>query len=154
MANVGDDAMAEPERDKADRATEARLRAWLGEQEQVRRGLVRCGVTVVKGCATLVGRSRSRTAARGIVEGARRVGGVGQVVDSIVADDELELAVAGAIGCGGLNRRSRLVVRADFGQVRIGGAFESNAAEAEAMRIGAAVPGVAHAEGLRATDRF
>jgi len=139
-------------RDKADRSTEERVRAWLAEQEQVLRGLVRCGAAVDHGRVTLSGRSRSRTAARGIVQGVRKVDGVRQVVDAIVADDELELAVAGAIGRSALNQRSRLIVRADFGWLRIGGAFESSAAQAEALRIGAAVAGVARAQGLRATD--
>ena len=138
--------------ERADRAIERSMRAWLEEQNAVRRGLVRCGVTALNGRATLTGRSRSRTAARGVVQAAGRLVGVTDVVDSIVADDELELAVAGAIGRDELNRRSRLVVRADFGQMRIGGVFESTEAEAAAMRIGAGVPGIATTEGLRTTD--
>jgi hypothetical protein len=109
-------------------------------------------VRVAQGRTTLDGRARSGSAARAVVHGAGRVHGVTEVVDQLVADDQLEVGVAGAIGRGPLNRQSRLIVRSDFGRVRIGGVFASQDARAEAMRLGAAFPGVADASDLLATD--
>lgn len=137
---------------RVDRRTETAVRRWIEEQENVRRGMVRCDVRVAQGRATLDGRARSGSVARAVVQGAGRVHGVTGVVDRLVADDQLEVGVAGAIGRGPLNRQSRLVIRSDFGRVRIGGVFASSEARAEAMRLGAAFPGVADASKLRATD--
>ena len=47
---------------------------------------------------------------------------------------------------------SRLVVRAELGDVRIGGVFPSPEAHADALRVGAAVPGVLAVSGARPSD--
>jgi hypothetical protein len=135
-----------------DRTTESAVRRWIEGQENTRRGMVRCDVRVAQGRATLDGRTRSGSVARAIVQGTGRIRGVTEVIDRLVADDLLEVGVASAIGRGDLNRQSRLVVRSDFGKVRIGGVFVSNEARAEAMRVGAAYPGVTEAGELLGTD--
>jgi hypothetical protein len=137
---------------KVDRATERTVRSWIEDQENVRRGMVKCDVRVAQGTTTLDGRARSGSVARAIVQGASRLRGVTAVVDRLIADDHLEVGVASAIGRGELNRQSRLIVRAHFGQVRIGGVFASGAARAEAMRVGSTFPGVAEATELMAGD--
>ncbi|HEY3078433.1 MAG TPA: BON domain-containing protein [Chloroflexota bacterium] len=127
------------------------VRARLDDDRLVR-ALARYEVAVYEGRATLVGHVRSRQVARGMAEAARRVQGVSAVDERLVADDELEVRVASAIGRGALNRTSRLVVRAEFGHVRIGGVYPSPEARAEALRLGSGVPGVVGATAARATD--
>jgi osmotically-inducible protein OsmY/uncharacterized protein YrrD len=102
-------------------------------------------VDVADGIVTLRGRVRSRTAARRLAERAAQVPGVQAVQDRMVADDELELAVAAAIGRGELSRDARLHLRVADGRVQVGGAFPSQAAYQEAVRLAAGVPGVVEA---------
>jgi osmotically-inducible protein OsmY len=116
------------------------------------RDLARYEVTAAGGRASLVGRVRSRQMARSMAEATRRVPGVTAVDDRLVADDELVTRVAAAIGRGARQRGSRLVVRAEFGRMRIGGVFASPAVAADAIEIGRGVPGVADATTARATD--
>jgi osmotically-inducible protein OsmY len=127
------------------------LRARLDGHGLVRTS-ARYEVAVSGGRATPVGHVRSRRLARGMAAAARRVRGVSVVEDRMVADDELAVRVASAISRGPLNRTRRLVVRAEFGRVRIGGVYPSPEARAEALRLGAAVPGVVAATAARATD--
>jgi hypothetical protein len=128
-----------------------RVRRRLDDDRQSR-DLASCEVAVQAGVATLTGHVRSRQVARGLVAAARGVPGVSRVDERFVADDELELRVATAIAGGPLNRRSRLVVRSALGHVGVGGAYASNEAWAEAVRIGAATDGVLGATALRATE--
>jgi osmotically-inducible protein OsmY len=136
-----------------DRGLEAAVRDRLdrGEGTQVR-VLARYEVGVQDGRATLTGRVRSRQAARAMAALAGRVRGVSAVEDRLVADDEIVLLVASAIGRTARNRASRLVVRAELGHVRIGGVFPSTEAHADALRVGAAVPGVLAVSGARPSD--
>jgi osmotically-inducible protein OsmY len=143
--------VAETRSENQNRALEAGVRAQLGDLESTRH-LARYEVAVSRGRATLVGHVRSRSVARGMAAAAGRVRGVASVDERLVADNELERRVASAIGRGALNRWSRLVVRADFGQVRIGGHDPSPEARTEALRVGAAVPGVVGTTGAWATD--
>jgi osmotically-inducible protein OsmY len=122
------------------------------DEDRLTRALARYEVAVAAGRATLVGHVRSRQLARGMAEAARRVRGVSAVEERLVADDELEVRVAAAIGRGALNRSSRLVVRAEFGHVRIGGVYPSPEARAEALRLGGGVPGVVAASAAWASD--
>jgi hypothetical protein len=69
-----------------------------------------------------------------------------------VADDELVSAVASSIGRTRINRGSQLVVRAELGHVRVGGVYPSPDARADALRVGAAVPGVVAVTDARASD--
>jgi hypothetical protein len=87
-----------------------------------------------------------------MVDSARRVRGVSAVDDRTVADDELEVWIAAAIGAGLLNRRSRRVLRAEPGHVRIGGVFPAPESRAEALRLGAGVLGVVAATAVRTSD--
>ncbi|TAK24395.1 MAG: BON domain-containing protein [Chloroflexota bacterium] len=116
------------------------------------RHLARYEIDASGGRATLVGHVRSRQMARSMAEVARRVRGVTAVEDRLFADDELEVRVAATIGRGDGQRGSRLVVRSEFGRLRIGGAFASSAAAADAIEIGRSVPGVVDATAARATD--
>jgi hypothetical protein len=77
---------------------------------------------------------------------------ISSVEDQLVADDELVLLVASAIGRSGANRASRLVVRSEFGRVRIGGIYASPEAHADALRVAADVPGVLGATPARPSD--
>jgi hypothetical protein len=109
-------------------------------------------VAVADGRATLTGHVRQRQIANAMVSLARRVGGVSSVDDRLVADDELISTVASSIGRTATNRRSRLVVLAELGHVRIGGVYPSADARADALRVGAAVPGVVAVTGARMSD--
>ena len=142
---------ADARTENRNRALEAGVREQLGDIESTRY-LARYEVAVSQGRATLVGHVRSRSVARGMVEAAGRVRGISSVDEHMVADDELERRVASAIGRSALNRWSRLVVRADFGHVRIGGRYTSPEARTEALRVGATVPGVVGATAAWATD--
>ena len=136
---------------KANQALQANVRARLEEQQHVR-ALGRYEVAVTDGRATLIGHVRSRQIARSMVDTARHVKGVSDVDERLVADDELEQRVASAIGNTKLNRVSRLVVRSEFGHVRIGGIYPSPEARADALRVGAEVPGVLATTAARASD--
>ena len=147
----GTSVVADSRTENRDRALEAGVRVRLEELESTRY-LARYEVAVSQGRATLLGHVRSRSVARGMVEAAGRVRGVSSVDEHLIADDDLERRVASAIGRSALNRWSRLVVRADFGHVRIGGRYPSPEARTEALRVGAAVPGVVGATAAWATD--
>jgi osmotically-inducible protein OsmY len=133
--------MAEGTDGRGRAALSTEVRARLDEDGTVG-ALARYEVSVSGGCATLVGHVRSRGLARAMTETARSVAGVAAVDERLVADDELEVLVARAIVGGGLNRTTRLVVRAELGHVRIGGLYPSPEARDEALRLGAGVPGV------------
>jgi osmotically-inducible protein OsmY len=132
-------------------ASPTEVRARLDEDCAVG-ALARYEVSVLGGCAVLVGHVRSRELARAMAETARGVEGVAAVDERLVADDELELSVARAIAGGGLNRTTRLVVRAELGHVRIGGLYPSPEARDEALRLGAGVPGVVVATAAPASE--
>ena len=136
---------------RENRALGSDLRQRL-DKEPLVRALSRYEVAVLDGCATLVGHVRSRQVARTMVAAAGRVNGIATVAEQLVADDELELQVASAIGRSPLNRLSRLVIRAEFGHVRIGGVYPSPEARADAMRVGGEVVGVLSATPTRASD--
>jgi osmotically-inducible protein OsmY len=126
------------------------LRSDLRDDDPIRAlGLRHTRLDVVDGVATLRGRVPSRAMAGRMVEIARRTPGVRDVVDELVADDALELAVAQAIARAPATRSSRLMIRADRGHVAVGGAFPSAEAHAEAVRIAASVNGVASATASR-----
>ncbi len=138
---------------RADRRIEAVVRSSLDRDDQWHiRALARYEVTVADGRATLTGHVRQRQTAAAMVGLARRVDGVSSVDDRLVADDELVTAVASAIVRRPVNQASRLVVRAEFGHVRVGGVYPSDDARAEALRVGAAVPGVVAVTSARMTD--
>jgi osmotically-inducible protein OsmY len=122
------------------------LRSNLRDDDPIRLlGMRYTRLDVVDGVATLRGRVPSRAMAHRMVEIAGRTSGVRGVVDELVADDALEIAVAQAIGHAPATRGSRLVIRADRGHVTVGGAFPSADAHVEAVRIAAGVDGVAGA---------
>lgn len=128
-----------------------KVSARLDRDPQIRR-LGRYDVAVADGRTTLTGHVRSRQLARGMDEAVQRVEGVSSVENRLVADDELELQVASAIGHGALSRGSMPVVRVAFGQVRIGGVFTSPEARRDAVRIGAGVPGVVDVVAVSTSD--
>jgi BON domain len=136
-----------------DRSLEAAVRARLDRDPHAHVGaLARYEVAVLDGRATLAGHARSRHAAHRMAALAGQVRGLDAVEDRLVADDELVILVASAIGGSARNRASRLVVRAEFGHVRIGGVYPSLEAHADALRIGAGIPGVLGATPARASD--
>lgn len=135
----------------ADRVLASRVRRRL-DDDRASRDLASYGVAVLDGRATLTGHVRSRQVERGLVTLARGVPGLSGVDARLVADDELELRVAAAVAASPLNRRSRLVVRSTLGRGGIGGAFASNEARDEALRVGAATAGVLGTTVLRAAD--
>jgi osmotically-inducible protein OsmY len=138
---------------RQDRSLEAAVRARLDRDPAAQvRALARYEVTVQDGRATLTGHVRSRDAARRMTTLAGQVRGLSAVEDQLVADEELVALVASAIGGSARNRTSRLVVRAEFGHVRIGGVYPSHDAHADALRVGAAVPGVLGTTAARASD--
>jgi osmotically-inducible protein OsmY len=140
---------AELDRQPAHRSDEqvlAELKSRLRDDDPIRAlGLRHTRIEVVDGIATLSGRVTARLMARRMVNIARGTPGVREVVDHLVADDALEIAVAQAIGRAPATRGSRLVIRADRGQVTVGGAFPSADAHAEAVHIATTVDGVAGA---------
>jgi hypothetical protein len=139
--------------EKQDRQLEAEVRSRLDRDERWHvRSLARYEVAVADGRATLAGHVRSRQVARSMVALAGGVRGVSSVDDRLVADEELVPQVASAIGGTARNRGSRLVVRAEFGRVRIGGVYASAEARADALRVGAGVPGVVAVTGARPSD--
>jgi osmotically-inducible protein OsmY len=139
--------------EKADRRLEGDVRRRLeADQDHHVRTLARYEIAVANGHATLVGHVRLRQVARGMADVTRRTDGISSVDEQLVADDELEYRVASAIGRGPLNRRSRLVVRSEFGHVRIGGVYPSPEARAEALTVGASFPGVIASTGSRPSD--
>ncbi|HEY3186567.1 MAG TPA: BON domain-containing protein [Solirubrobacteraceae bacterium] len=139
--------------DGRDRSLEVAARARLDrDPDALVRALARYEVTVLGGRARLTGHVRSRQVARRMADLAGQVRGLDAVEDCLVADDELVILVASAIGGSARNRASRLVVRSEFGHVRIGGVYPSPEAHAEAMRIGAGIPGVLDATPGRASD--
>jgi hypothetical protein len=136
-----------------DRRVEAAVRARLDREESAHlRSLARYEVAVLDGLTALTGHVRSRQTANQMSALAARVAGVAAVQDRLVADDELVGRVASAIGRSVRHRASRLVVRAALGHVRIGGAYPSHEAHADALRIGAGVPGVLTAGPARSSD--
>jgi osmotically-inducible protein OsmY len=129
---------------RSDEEILADVRARLEDDDPIRAlGLRHAAIAVANGRVTLSGHVRSRLMARRMVDLARGVRGVVAVDDRLVADDELEVAVAAAIGRSPLNRTSRLRIRAEFGRVSVGGVFPSRQAREEALRIAATIPGVA-----------
>lgn len=136
-----------------DRRIEASVRTRLDRDEDRHvRGMARYEVAVADGAARLTGHVRSRQVARAMVGLAGGVVGVCSVADHLVADDEIVPLVASAIGRTASNRSSRLVVRSEFGRVRIGGVYPSPEARAEALSVGAGVPGVVAVSAALATD--
>jgi BON domain len=136
-----------------DRSLEAAVRARLDwDLDTQVRALARYEVAVLGGRATLTGHVRWRHAARRMAALAGQVRGLDAVEDCLVADDELVILVASAIGGSARSRASRLVVRAEFGHMRIGGVYPSPEAHAEALRVGAGIPGVLGATPARASD--
>ncbi|HEY3190317.1 MAG TPA: BON domain-containing protein [Solirubrobacteraceae bacterium] len=136
-----------------DRQLEADVRSRLDRDDGWHvRSLARYEVAVADGRATLTGHVRQRSVATAMVGLARRVRGLSSVEERLVADDELVPRVASAIGRTALNRGSRLVVRAELGRVRIGGAYASAEARADAQRVGAEVPGVVAVTAARPSD--
>jgi osmotically-inducible protein OsmY len=139
--------------DRRDRQIEADVRSRLDRDDSWHvRTLARYQVAVAHGRATLTGHVRQRQVATAMVNLAGHVRGVSSVDEQLVADDELVPCVASAIGRTALNRGSQLVVRAEFGRVRIGGVYDWAEAHAEALRVGAAVPGVVAVTDARPTD--
>ena len=138
---------------RQDRSVEAAVRARLDHDEDAHlHALARYEVVVLDGRATLTGHVRSRHAARAMVALAGGIRTVSSVDDQLVADDELVQQVASAIGRSASNRASRLVVRAEFGRVRVGGIYPSPQAHADALRVAADVPGVLAATPTRPSD--
>jgi hypothetical protein len=134
-------------------SVEAAVRARLDRDADAHvRSLARYEVTVLDGRTTLSGHVRSRQTARAMTALAGRVAGVAAVEDLLVADDELVVSVASAIGRTARNRASRLVVRSEFGHVRIGGVYPSHDAHAAALMVGADVLGVLTAGPARPSD--
>jgi osmotically-inducible protein OsmY len=128
---------------RSDREIRADVRAGLVAAGLVHeRALRGVRVDVSEGAVTLTGHVRSRLTALRVLDIARRVRGTGLIVDRLVADDELEAAVARAVEGGRLNRGARPGIRADLGDVRVVGAFPSPEAREEAMRLAAGVEGV------------
>ncbi len=140
---------------REDAAILADVRALLEGDDPIRTvGLRHAAIAVEQGRVTLSGHVPSRSMARRMADLARRAPGVLSVEERLVADDELERAVAAAIGRGALNRTSRLSVHAEGGRVVVGGVFPSHEAKEEALRIAEAFPGVAAtAEGPAAIER-
>jgi osmotically-inducible protein OsmY len=139
--------------ENADRQVEVSVRSRLDRDDQWHiRALARYEVAVADGRSTLTGYVRQRQTAVAMVNLARRVEGVSSVDDQLVADDELVSAVASSIGRTRINRGSQLVVRAELGHVRVGGVYPSPDARADALRVGAAVPGVVAVTHARASD--
>lgn len=136
-----------------DRRIEAAVRSRLDHDDLWHiRSLARYEVAVAGGRATLTGHVRQRQTAIAMCDLAGRVDGVSSIEERLVADDELVTRVASTIGAGVLQRGTRLVVRAEFGRVRIGGAYGSEEARADALRVGAGVPGVVAVAVAGATD--
>jgi BON domain len=141
------------EQGRHDRSLEAAVRARLDrDPTTLVRALARYEVAVLDGRGTLTGHVRSRDAARRMAALASQVRGLDAIDDRLVADDELVMLVASAIGGSARNRASRLVVRAEFGHVRVGGVYPSAEAHADALRVGASIPGVVDATPARASD--
>jgi osmotically-inducible protein OsmY/uncharacterized protein YrrD len=131
---------------REDAAILADVRARLEDDDPIRTvGLRHAAITVEQGRVTLSGYVPSRSMARRMADLARSAPGVLSVAERLVADDELERAVAAAIGRSPLNRTSRLSVHAEGGRVTVGGVFPSHEAKEAALRIAEAVPGVAAA---------
>jgi osmotically-inducible protein OsmY len=121
----------------------ADVRSRLLDDAPIRElGLRQASLEVADGVVTMRGHVPSRMMATRMVDIARRTPGVAEVMDGLVADDALELAVAAAIGRAPLNRAARLQIRADRGHVVVGGVFPSREAHAEAVRVAATVDGV------------
>ena len=139
--------------ERRDRWIEAEVRLRLDRDDGLHvRSLARYEVAVTEGCARLTGHVRQRQVANAMVGLGGRVRGVSSIDERLVADDELVPRVASAIGRSALNRGSRLVVRAEFGRVRIGGVYDSGDARADALRVATAVPGVVAVTAARPTD--
>jgi osmotically-inducible protein OsmY len=124
------------------------LRASLRDDDPIRLvGLRNARFDVADGVVTLSGRVPSRLMGGRMVDIVRRTPGVRDVVDRLIADDALELAVGRAISRHPLTRGSRLSIKADRGRVTVGGVFPSREAHAEALRVAAGVDGVVDATG-------
>jgi osmotically-inducible protein OsmY len=152
ISAVGDDAVTlwaaradlagRPEH-RTDQRLRADVRSRLMDDDPIRAlGLRHASLEVAAGVVTLRGHVPSRLMATRMADIARGTPGVVGVVDDLVADDDLELAVAQAIGREPLNRWSRLKIRADRGHVLVGGVFPSRAAYEEALRVAGGVAGV------------
>jgi osmotically-inducible protein OsmY len=119
------------------------VRSRLLDDEPIRAlGLRHSSLQVTDGVVTMRGHVPSRLMASRMADIARRTPGVAGVVDDLVADDALELAVADAIGRSPLTRGARLRIRANHGRVLVGGVFPSRETHTEALRVAAAVDGV------------
>jgi hypothetical protein len=128
---------------RSDREIRADVRSGLVAAGLVHeRALRRTRVDVSEGKVTLTGHVPSRLTALRALDVARRVRGTGPIVDRLVADDELEAAVARTVAGGRLNRGARPGIRADLGDVRVEGTFPSPEARGEAVRLAAGVEGV------------
>jgi osmotically-inducible protein OsmY len=132
---------------RGDARVRADVRSRLMDDDPIRAVALRhTTVDVLDGVVTMRGRVPSRSMADRMVEIAGSAPGVARVVDELVADDALALAVAQAIGRTPSTRGSRLQIRADRGRVLVGGVFPSWNVHEEAVRIAAAVEGVVSAE--------
>jgi osmotically-inducible protein OsmY/uncharacterized protein YrrD len=98
--------------------------------------MVGAGVVVLRGYATTpVSRVRAERAARG-------VRGVLGVVNEIVADGEIQLAVAQALGHDERTRRHRLLVHVQRGVVYVSGEVESPGVRTAVEAVAGSVPRV------------
>ena len=138
---------------KKDRRIETAVRSRLDRDDMWHiRSLARYEVAVAEGRATLTGHVRQRQTANAMRDLAGQVDGVSSIEERLVADDDLVTSVASTIGRSVLQRGSRLVVRAQFGRVQVGGAYASEEARRDALRVAAGVPGVAAVTVAGATD--
>ena len=136
-----------------DRRIETAVRSRLDRDDMWHiRSLARYEVAVAEGRATLTGHVRQRQTANAMRDLAGRVDGVSSIEERLVADDDLVTSVASTIGRSVLQRGSRLVVRAQFGRVQVGGAYASEEARRDALRVAAGVPGVVAVTVAGATD--
>jgi osmotically-inducible protein OsmY len=119
------------------------VRAALEADDQIRSlGLDRIDVVVANGLVTARGRVPTHLIADRIRDCVGRVRGVLAVDAGLTADDDLEVAVAGAIAHEQSIGSARLRIRARQGRVYVDGDFLSPDARLAALRAAETVPGV------------
>ena len=130
-------------------AAEIERRIW--DNDLLRRiDLPRLAFEVNRGIVTLRGPvavDAHRVLAQKIVE---NVPGVREVLNQLVADNDLEIEVAGSLGNDSRTRRHIFGIRVEHGIVYLAGDESAGQANAAAFEIAAAVPGV---RGVRADTR-
>jgi osmotically-inducible protein OsmY len=94
------------------------------------------------GSVEIVGPVRSSLTKEGILQVARRVPGVTGVVDRLMSDPELEIAVAEALVADSNTKDLRISVHSHMGSVTLVGEGVSDEARAAADRVAEEVPGV------------